>query len=120
MAKRRARQALEQEIMTYLWAADAPVTPREVHRALTPDLAYTTVMTVFVRLWQKGRLEREAKGRGYVYWPVMTEAAHQAEQMQTTLDASADRRAVLSRFVDSLGSDEADELRRLLDEAERG
>ena len=115
MPKKRAPQALEQEIMTYLWAADAPVTPSQARQAIAPELAYTTVMTVFVRLWRKGRLDRAANGRSYDYWPVVSEATHRAEQMQTTLDASADRSAVLSRFVDALGPDDAAELRRLLE-----
>lgn len=120
MVKKRAPRELEREIMTYMWAAEAPATPGQAHQAVAPELAYTTVMTVFVRLWEKGRLNRAAAGRGYVYWPSQTEAAHRAEQMQTTLDSCTDRLAVLSRFVDALGPDDADELRRLLEsEADR-
>lgn len=37
------------------------------------ELAYTTVMTVLVRLHDKGILERAKQGRGYVYVPAVSE-----------------------------------------------
>jgi len=106
--------ALEDEIMAYLWATTTPATPAEVHQAIAPDLAYTTVMTVLTRLWTKELLTREPKGRGFAYAPVQTEAEHRAEQMQTTLDDSRDREGVLSSFVASLNDRDAKRLRRLL------
>lgn len=114
MTKRRPMGALENEIMSYLWATDGPATPAEVHQAVAPDLAYTTVMTVLTRLWEKELLTREAKGRGYAYAPVRSEAEHRAGQMQTTLANSGDRDAVLSSFVASLGAHDATMLRQLL------
>ena len=114
MTSRRAMGALEDEIMAYLWATVEPVTPAEVHQAIAPDLAYTTVMTVLTRLWGKGLLGRKAKGRGYAYAPVRTEAEHRAGEMQSTLDHSGDRDAVLSSFVASLTKSDAKMLRRLL------
>lgn len=118
MTKKRPTGALEDEIMAYLWATDAPATPAEVHQAVAPDLAYTTVMTVMTRLWSKELLSREAKGRGFVYAPVRTEAEHRARQMQSTLDESVDRSAVLSSFVDSLSHRDTGVLRALLGEDE--
>lgn len=53
MGERRAMGALEDEIMMYLWAIDGPATPADVHAAVAPELAYTTVMTILTRLWQK-------------------------------------------------------------------
>lgn len=106
--------ALEDEIMAYLWATVEPATPAEVHQAIAPDLAYTTVMTVLSRLWAKELLTREAKGRGFAYTPVRTEAEHRAGEMRSTLDHSGDRDAVLSSFVASLNKTDAKMLRRLL------
>lgn len=114
MTTRRAMGALEDEIMAYLWAAVEPATPAEVHQAIAPDLAYTTVMTVLTRLWVKELLSRSTKGRGYAYTPVRTEAEHRAGEMQSTLDHSGDRDAVLSSFVASLNKTDAKMLRRLL------
>lgn len=106
--------ALEEEVMTYLWATMTPAMPAEVHQAVAPDLAYTTIMTVLSRLWSKGLLTREPKGRGYAYSPVRTEAEHRAEEMQTTLEAADDRAAVLSSFVSALSGCDAARLRQLL------
>lgn len=114
MTSRRATGALEDEIMAYLWATGDPAMPAEVHQAIAPDLAYTTIMTVLTRLWAKALLTREAKGRGYAYTPVRTEAEHRAGEMRSTLDDSGDRDAVLSSFVASLSKADAERLRRLL------
>jgi predicted transcriptional regulator len=114
MTERRRTGALEGELMAYLWATNGPATPAEVHQAVAPDLAYTTVMTVLTRLWEKGLLSRETAGRAYAYEPVRTEAEHRADQMQTALESSPRRDEVLSSFVASLGADDAEVLRQLL------
>ncbi len=106
--------ALEDEIMAYLWATQSPATPAEVHQAIAPDLAYTTVTTVLTRLWAKKLLARQPRGRGFAYSPVRSEAQHRAELMQNELDSSADRGAVLSSFVASLTPADAVKLRKLL------
>lgn len=116
MVERRPMGALTDEIMAYLWAVDGPATPSEVHEAVAPELAYTTVMTILTRQWQKGDLSRSRVGRAYAYEPVRTEADHRAERMQVTLGAAGDKAAVLSSFVDSLTVKDAKTLRRLLDE----
>jgi predicted transcriptional regulator len=46
-----------------------PSTVREVNDALRGKLAYTTVMTVLGRLYDKGLVGREQHGKGYVYTP---------------------------------------------------
>ncbi len=45
---------------------------REIADALKDKFAYTTVMTVLVRLHEKGLLGREQQGKGYVYTPRYT------------------------------------------------
>ena len=115
MTERRPTGALEGQVMAYLWATDGPATPAEVHQAVAPDLAYTTVMTVLTRLWEKDLLSRESRGRAYAYEPVRTEAQHRAGEMQTALDRSAHRDEVLSSFVATLKADDAELLRRLLE-----
>ena len=47
---------------------------REIADALKDRFAYTTVMTVLVRLHEKGLLGREQQGKGYVYTPRYTMA----------------------------------------------
>jgi len=105
---------LEQSILQCLWAVDQPLTPAEVHGAVAPDLAYTTVMTVLTRLYKKGLLDRERVGRAFAYSTVDQEAVHRAGRMRDQLNAADDGAAVLSSFVETLTDEEAEELRRLL------
>lgn len=116
MAKKRPMGALEAEVAATLWASDRPLTPAEVREAMGGTLAYTTVMTILVRLWEKGRLERERVGRAYAYRPTTDEAGHFADRMHQSLAQAQNREAALSRFVEALTPDEARLLRELLPE----
>jgi predicted transcriptional regulator len=90
------------------------VTPAEVREALTDDLAYTTVMTILTRLWEKGLAEREQQGRSYAYRPAMSEAELTATRMREMLATASNRKAALSSFVDSLSKRDATALRAML------
>jgi predicted transcriptional regulator len=101
--------------MNLLWDRDGWTTPGEVHAALGDSgLAYTTVMTILVRLWRKGRLERQRDGRAYAYHPVVTREQHAAERMEGLLARAGNRLAVLSHFLDAMDPADRDQLRRLL------
>lgn len=62
---------LEAEVMSAMWAADAPMSVRdllgELNKGRRAPLAYTTVMTVMSRLVEKAVLQRRREGRGYLY-----------------------------------------------------
>jgi len=106
---------LEAAVMNLLWDRGGWMTPGEVHAALADSsLAYTTVMTVLVRLWQKGRLERQRDGRAYAYHPVVTRDQYAAERMEELLARAGNRSAVLSHFLDAIDPADRDQLRRLL------
>jgi predicted transcriptional regulator len=111
--------ALEGEVLQVLWGAEEPLTPGQVLEALDGDLAYTTVMTILTRLWQKGLAERVKAGRAYAYTATVTEPDLLAGRMRDELDRSRDRLATMSRFVDGLDEDEAHLLRALLEAEER-
>lgn len=70
---------LETEVMSRFWRR-GPATVREVVDELTKDrdLAYTTVMTVMVRLERKGLLKRERTGKMYLYRAALTRDQHEA------------------------------------------
>ncbi len=68
---------LESSCMRILWEegdAPVPIVLARLNEARERPLAYTTVMTVLVRLNDKALLTRKLAGRGYVYAPAMTEA----------------------------------------------
>ncbi len=114
MSAKRPTGALEEQVMTYLWSAGEPATPADVHAAVAPELAYTTIMTILTRLFEKDRLVRGQRGRAYTYEPVRSEAEHRADAMQSSLDRSGDRAAVLSQFVETLDARDAKTLLALL------
>lgn len=116
MVDRRPIGGLEDQVMEYLWAIAEPANPGEVHSAVAPELAYTTIMTVMSRLFDKGRLTRRRHGRSYAYAPSVSEAEYRASEMAASLTDSGDRAAVLSRFVDSLTETDVGTLRDLLGE----
>jgi len=107
---------LEAMVMDVLWDRHGWLTPGEVHGELAPnrEMAYTTVMTILVRLWQKGRLERQRDGRAYAYRAVQGREEYAAAQMQELLTRVGDRPSALAFFVHSLPKKDRDQLRRVL------
>lgn len=114
MAGRRPIGALEQEVLGVLWNSDRPMTPSEVLAALDSELAYTTVMTVLGRLWNKGLTDRVRAGRAFAYSAAISEADLSAERMRAALDRSSDAMATMSHFVASLDPTAQEQLRALL------
>ncbi len=71
-----ALHELEAEVMEEIWQRD-DATVREVLEALNQgpkQRAYTTVMTIMVRLDRKGLLRRKRRGKSDVYRATMTRA----------------------------------------------
>lgn len=100
--------------MGVLWAAGEPLTPEQVRRRLPGDLAYTTVMTILVRLVDKGAVSRRQQGRSFEYEPRLDQAGLAAERMRSVLESERDQAGVLSRFVEGLDAASAATLRRAL------
>jgi predicted transcriptional regulator len=107
---------LENDIMGILWEAEMPLTPRQVKERLEPHhpVAYTTAMTVLMRLWKKGLLRRQKVGRAYAYVPVVSQAELAAETMEKVLEGVDDRAMALGRFLDQLTPADREELLRRL------
>lgn len=105
---------LERRVMDRLWAAEGPVAATTLRDELADrGLALTTVHTVLTRLEQKGLVLHD-DGRPRRFSPRATREDYAAELMHEVLGQSADRQAVLARFVDSVDADEARLLRQLL------
>ncbi|HET9874938.1 MAG TPA: BlaI/MecI/CopY family transcriptional regulator [Mycobacterium sp.] len=123
MAKLTHLGNLERAVMDHLWSASEPQTVRQVHEALSlqRDLAYTTVMTVLQRLAKKNLVSQIRDDRAYRYAPVRGRDELVAGLMVDALDQAVDsggRQAALVHFVERVGVDEAEALRRALDELE--
>jgi len=107
---------LEAAAMNVLWDQGGWLTPGEVHEILSRErpLAYTTVMTILVRLWDKGQLERQRDGRAYAYHPVKSRDTYVAARMHELLATAGDRSVALNRFLDTIDPADRTQLRRLL------
>jgi predicted transcriptional regulator len=107
---------LERKVMDVLWgSAKTPLAGREVADQL-PDRAYTTILTILDRLRRKGLVTRTTVGRSHRFAASDTRESYMAELMIEAMGDSGDRGAVLVRFAESVSSDEAQVLRRALDD----
>ncbi|WTW99601.1 BlaI/MecI/CopY family transcriptional regulator [Streptomycetaceae bacterium NBC_01309] len=113
-APRRGPGELEAAVLGLLWASDAPRTATWVQQRIGDDLAYSTVVTIMSRLYDKGLLTRSRHGRSYAYQPVSDEAGLAARRMRQVLDREDDRAAVLASFISDLSDEDERTLRDLL------
>ncbi len=107
---------LEAAVLEILWDDEGWHTPTEVHRRLPrrPALAYTTVLTVLVRLYDKGILERQRAGRAFAYRPLQSRSEYTAERLSEILAATSDRAGAIGGLVAVLTDAERAELARQL------
>ncbi|MFI5801737.1 BlaI/MecI/CopY family transcriptional regulator [Streptomyces sp. NPDC051561] len=112
--RRRGQGELEAQVLSALGAAPGPVTAAWVQERLGAGLAYTTVITILTRLYDKGAVTRTRAGRSFEWTPVADGAGLVALRMRKLLDREADRDAVLSSFVSALSPDDERLLRTLL------
>ena len=107
----------EATVMAVLWGApDRLLQVREVRERLGEDLAYTTVMTLLVRLHAKGLLTRRRRGRAWAYRPKISRSEYAALGMVHALHGATDPPTTFFQFVEQLSEDEQVALRAVLDE----
>ncbi|WP_020664848.1 BlaI/MecI/CopY family transcriptional regulator [Amycolatopsis benzoatilytica] len=111
---RRAPGELEAEVLAVLWESGEPMSAADVQKRLGDGLAYTTVVTILSRLFEKGVATREKQGRSFTYRAADDEPGLAARRMSKVLDAEADRSSVLARFVSNLSESDERVLRDLL------
>jgi predicted transcriptional regulator len=110
---------LERRVMARLWAA-GPQAVGDVLDALNGSsdrrLAYTTVMTILVRLHEKGLVTRQKDGRNFRYTAAVDEGSLEAQLGRRELNRLIERygAASVAGFAAELGEGElADRLRKL-------
>lgn len=101
--------------MAVLWDHPDGATAQQVRGELDgSELAVTTVLTVLGRLANKGLVRRAEQGRAHRYFPSRSREEFLSELMADALGQADDRGAVLARFVGSMDSGDAAQLRRLM------
>ncbi len=111
---------LERSVMDQIWDRDDNVTVRDLVDAPgISGLAYTTVMTVLDRLWQKGFVARRRVGRAYAYRTRMTREEYLSTLVGQVFAASDDRRSVLLGFAREIDGEDLAELRKMIRDVEK-
>jgi BlaI family penicillinase repressor len=115
----------EWRVMKALWER-APRTANEVVEALRSgtDWSPRTIKTLLSRLLKKGALGHRQEGRRYLYYPKVDEDACVRSESRTfvrrVFDGAAKPAMATLIEQEDLTPQEIAELRRLLDEKERG
>lgn len=110
----------EMDLLDTLWQ-DGPLTPAEVQSRLRGrgvDLAYNTVQTMLVRLFEKGILRRSLEGRAYRYEAVARQrsVAGGAVRRLAARFFGGSRAELAAHLVESgLKSEDLDRLQELID-----
>jgi predicted transcriptional regulator len=121
-ARHEVQGALQAEVMRIVWELDE-ATVDDV-RALQPEerrSAYTTVQTVLNRLLDRGLLERQLRGKAFVYRARYGESELLARSLGERLAGASQRvrREALLTLVDELDPAEVDELARYANRVRR-
>ena len=96
---------LEQEVMDCLWK-EKNVSVSEIHQCIQKKrkIAYTTVMTIMMRLTEKGFLTRKLEGKAYVYSPTKSKEQTTKGVIKKIVDSLVDQygKEAVSAFTDEL------------------
>ena len=110
-------------VMKIIWG-DAPKTLPEILSGLkNTEWSTTTIQTYLARLVKKGALTTERQGKGYLYYPALSESDCQIAESRSFLSRvyNGSLSQMVKGFVKSgnLSSDELNDLKELILEQER-
>lgn len=113
----------EWEVMKIIWK-EAPRTLQDVLGSLKhTGWSTTTIQTYLARLVKKGALTTQRQGKGYLYYPAVSEDDCQLAESRTFLNRvyNGSLSQMVKGFVKSgsLSEDELSELKKLIDEQEK-
>jgi predicted transcriptional regulator len=114
----RAKGELRTAVLRILWAADQPLTAKEIRAAFGPDEtmpAITTLLTVLDRLGSSGLVDRAPTDIGEsVFSASAPESEYTADAMLSALMNADDTSAALLRFAGELDDGHLEILRSAL------
>ena len=122
MSNRISISESEWQVMKIIWS-DPPQTLQEILEKLKcTDWSKTTIQTYIARLVKKGALSTKRQGKGYLYYPAVSESECQLAESRTFLRRVYDGSlsSMVSGFVKSgnLSREELDALKALIEEQE--
>lgn len=117
----RARGQLEAEVLRVMWAAEEPLSVKDIQQRV-PGIrpAYTTMFTVLERLRDKGSVIRvEEDRRAARFASARSESEHASREMLEALSGVSDTSATLLRFAGNLDDGQVELLRNALAKGNR-
>lgn len=113
----------ELEILNVLWER-GPSTVREVHEHLGRQIGYTTVLKLLQIMTEKGLVMRDESERSHVYRAKQKQSQVQRRLVRDLLDraftGATDQLILQALSARNLKREELAEIRKMLDELERG
>ena len=106
-----------------IWQASPQTLPEILDNLKETGWSKTTIQTYLARLVKKGALSTERQGKGYLYYPVVSESECQLAESRNFLSRVYD--GSLSKMVmgfvksGNLSHEELDELKALIDQQEK-
>ena len=76
----------EEEVMQMLWLLKKTNVAGIIEQLPQPKPAYNTVSTIVRILESKGFVDHEAKGKGYLYFPVIQKSEYSNQSINKLLD----------------------------------
>jgi predicted transcriptional regulator len=116
------RGSLQEEVMRVVWElGEATVDDVRAGQPVEERLAYTTVQTTMNRLLDRGLLDRERRGKAFVYRARYNEPELVARAIGERLAGASDsaRRLALLSLVEGLDPDELDDVARFANRIRR-
>ena len=113
----------EWRVMKTIWQASPQTLPEILDNLKETGWSKTTIQTYLARLVKKGALSTERHGKGYLYYPVVSESECQLAESRNFLSRVYD--GSLSKMVmgfvksGNLSHEELDELKALIDQQEK-
>lgn len=114
----------EEKVMQVLWQIGEGFVKDVIAHLPEPDTPYNTVSSIIRILEEKGYVGHKAYGRTYLYFPIVTLEEFRKRSFRDLIrdyfDDSVE--SVVSHMVqdETLGEQELDRIRRILEEAEKG
>ncbi len=113
----------ELEIMNILWD-EGSATVKEARKVVGEDTPYTSVLSIFQTLEQKGHIRHEREGRAYRYYPLVEREEAGKKALRYVLDRlfKGSPEALVTSLVSDrkVSQEEVEELRAILDERAGG
>jgi predicted transcriptional regulator len=116
---------LEAGVMNVVWDSTEPLCVDEVRQSLvdrtSKEAAYTTIMTTLDRLYKKGFLARERRGKAYYYRAKVSRSELGSNVTKQVIDGLLTTFAepAISYFVEALGDTDPEKLDSLAELIER-